>query len=608
VNISFGFDEGGSGANPDVGEWYGLENPAIVIERGGLLVAAAGNNADDPDSPGNGTEPQLSNLNIRDDADDFGFLVNGPGAFIIVGSVDENNVISSFSDRAGAFDASATTQTMDIFLVAPGEGIVAPWETETDGAGLFFLNGTSFAAPHVVGAAAILFQRWPLLTAKEVAEILFTTATDLGAVGVDEIYGRGLLNLAEAIKPQGGVQVNFVGTPTPVSIDDFSLILGAPFGDSSPVGLTSVMALDKFERDFYFDLSSSVYNLAANRQPVFGFLEQTKKIQFNQWQAGKQTLGLQVSQDFGDGFLETQSQFAQDTVRETRVVSGFAEGKMAKTWSWKMGIGSGLEAPLSNSPSHVRLLSLQGQDSFLSSSGSFALLEHEAGEKTTISFGVDMASNTGLTWLQSDLMQENLPRYAFAMQINQEISNVSYGFRLGQMIEKQSVLGSRSFGGFAVADSSATSFVALDGGWSFSKRMSFSASVEAGVTDVSEVSGSFFEGFNSFLSSSWQVQFAAKDVWLANSSFVLSASQPLRVENAVLSRHQAVGIDVNRTPIYDYVTSSLNPSGREVAVEAAYLIEGKSWSLQASLMHRFDAGHSSGLSDTAGLMWLKRRF
>ncbi len=611
VNLSFGYDEGGTGLDPSVNEWYGLENPDIVIRRGGLLVVAAGNNADDPDDPGNGLEPQLSNLRIRDDADADGLLVSGPGAFIIVGSVDKNNVISSFSDRAGAFDPNAITQTMDIFLVAPGEEVVGPW-TDEDGAGLFLLSGTSFAAPHVAGAAAILFQRWPTLTAKEVADILFTTATDLGEPGTDAIYGRGMLNLAEAITPQGQVVSSFFGTPTPVSIDDFSLVLGAPFGDGTPLGLTSVMGQDKYDRDFYFDLSSGIYNLASSIRPLVGFMEQNKTTQFNQWQVGVQTLGLQVSNDFSHGFLDTQSQMVQDNTRETRVVSGFAEGKIAKNWGWKMGVGSGLKAPLSNNSSSAQLLSMQGQASYLSSSGSFGLVEHNLATATTLSFGVDISENSGLRWHTVELMQDDLPRYSFAMKLDHKVSKGSVGFSFGQMLEKQSVLGSRSFGGFSVADSAATSFVGLDAAWNFDEIFALSASAEAGLTKVAETGGSFFEGFNDFTSTAWHMQLEAKNLWLNNSAFVVSASQPLRVENAVLTRHQAVGIDANRAPIYELTSMSLSPTGREVAIEAAYIVHsqagGLPWSLQASVVYRLDAGHANGITDTAGLLWLKRSF
>ncbi|MFV0923830.1 S8 family serine peptidase [Sphingomonas parapaucimobilis] len=63
-------------------------------------------------------------------------------------------------------------------------------------------TGNSFAAPAVGGAAALLKQYWPQLGGKAIARILLDTATDMGAPGVDPIYGAGLLNVEKAMQAQ----------------------------------------------------------------------------------------------------------------------------------------------------------------------------------------------------------------------------------------------------------------------------------------------------------------------------------------------------------------------------------------------------------------------
>ncbi|AHG20788.2 serine protease [Chania multitudinisentens RB-25] len=60
-------------------------------------------------------------------------------------------------------------------------------------------TGTSMAAPMVSGAAAVLMQRFPYMTASQIATVLLTTATDLGEKGIDVVYGWGKLNLRSAI-------------------------------------------------------------------------------------------------------------------------------------------------------------------------------------------------------------------------------------------------------------------------------------------------------------------------------------------------------------------------------------------------------------------------
>lgn len=55
--------------------------------------------------------------------------------------------------------------------------------------------GTSYAAPHVAGAASLLLSRYPNRTAAELQLILEEWAVDIGEQGKDNVYGSGLLNL-----------------------------------------------------------------------------------------------------------------------------------------------------------------------------------------------------------------------------------------------------------------------------------------------------------------------------------------------------------------------------------------------------------------------------
>ena len=122
---------------------------------------------------------------------------------LIVGSVDPNGRISRFSNRPGEACLTINGQCgdgfrlMDRFLVAPGELILA-----SDGeGGIVRMTGTSFAAPLVSGAAALVQGRWEWLNASNVADVLLQSATDLGDPGIDATYGWGLLNVEGALSP-----------------------------------------------------------------------------------------------------------------------------------------------------------------------------------------------------------------------------------------------------------------------------------------------------------------------------------------------------------------------------------------------------------------------
>ncbi|MGB3394499.1 MAG: autotransporter domain-containing protein [Stenotrophomonas sp.] len=133
---------------------------------------------------------------------------------------------------SGAIDGSSSIcgQTMDWCVAAPGTGItssVVEGDIEgeairdEDGNVIGFrvvsespeygygnMTGTSMAAPHVTGALALLMERFPYLDNPQVRDVLLTTATDLGAPGVDEIYGWGLIDLKKAIDGPGMLRVD----------------------------------------------------------------------------------------------------------------------------------------------------------------------------------------------------------------------------------------------------------------------------------------------------------------------------------------------------------------------------------------------------------------
>jgi subtilisin family serine protease len=60
-------------------------------------------------------------------------------------------------------------------------------------------SGTSFAAAHVSGVAALLLERRPDLTPDAVRKVLLSTARDLGPKGRDDQFGAGLADAFNAI-------------------------------------------------------------------------------------------------------------------------------------------------------------------------------------------------------------------------------------------------------------------------------------------------------------------------------------------------------------------------------------------------------------------------
>ena len=131
---------------------------------------------------------------------------SAPNNLILVGSVGPTGMISSFSNTPGTacfltnnVCAQQTDQLMYHFIVAPGENILV-----SDGnGGVMRMSGTSFAAPLVTGAIALLYTRWPWLQQypAETTQIIFQSATPLGTGGVNSTYGWGELNIGASQSP-----------------------------------------------------------------------------------------------------------------------------------------------------------------------------------------------------------------------------------------------------------------------------------------------------------------------------------------------------------------------------------------------------------------------
>ncbi|MFN3638568.1 MAG: S8 family serine peptidase [Chloroherpetonaceae bacterium] len=113
---------------------------------------------------------------------------NNPNIFT-VGAIDAGtNNIANFSSRG---PSSCSPSIIKPEVVAPGVNV----RSANSATGYGNLSGTSMACPHVAGAIALLKEVNPSLTAVQIRDILYETATDLGASGPDNTFGNGLIDV-----------------------------------------------------------------------------------------------------------------------------------------------------------------------------------------------------------------------------------------------------------------------------------------------------------------------------------------------------------------------------------------------------------------------------
>jgi subtilisin family serine protease len=158
-----------------------------AYKKGVLVVVAAGNSRNDTTGNENLTKVKQYPICLDDKSQENWILG--------VASVGVDDTLSDFGDYGSCIDLSA-----------PGEAIFSTQKySPQDGYGKDFGGawyGTSFSAPMVAGAAALIKSVKPDWSAKEITDVLLRTADDVDAVnpGFAGQMGYGRLNIGKAVQ------------------------------------------------------------------------------------------------------------------------------------------------------------------------------------------------------------------------------------------------------------------------------------------------------------------------------------------------------------------------------------------------------------------------
>ncbi|MBE1159947.1 autotransporter serine protease [Dyella acidiphila] len=184
--------------NASLNQAFDAAYSSFVTQHNGLVVFAAGN-----DSQTNPSTIAMLPTVAKDAALQQGWLV--------AVALNSNNPtqLDSYSNQCG--------QAKSYCLAAPGDVIVLDKDTlaTTTNPSYYIVEGTSFAAPAVSGAAALVWQAYPYFSNYLVQQTLLGTATPIGAQP-NTTFGYGVLNVGAAVNgPEqfnwGDVTVAFSG-------------------------------------------------------------------------------------------------------------------------------------------------------------------------------------------------------------------------------------------------------------------------------------------------------------------------------------------------------------------------------------------------------------
>jgi len=178
--------------DPDItDECTGLYKQTFdVLEAAGIAVVFSAGNS------GSGASTITKPKNINTDEVNVFCVANIEGALYLAGN---NNPIASSSSRGPSTCGGTGSLLIKPEVSAPGTNV----RSSIRNGGYDYFTGTSMACPHVVGAIALLRQAFPTLTGKQIKLALYNTAKDLGAVGEDNNYGKGLIDCYAAFLSMG---------------------------------------------------------------------------------------------------------------------------------------------------------------------------------------------------------------------------------------------------------------------------------------------------------------------------------------------------------------------------------------------------------------------
>lgn len=549
-----------------------------------IVIVSAGNEGD---TTANGNDPNNPDRFAQ------GMRDAGGGLVVIAGSVDENRAISDFSNRAGVYVGS--------YLTALGEGVCCAYENgalKTEGNFVFVLNGTSFAAPQVAGAVALIAQAFPNLSSQQIVSLLYQSARDAGAAGDDAVYGQGILDIARAFQPMGATAL--AGTATAVALDAPLGILGGPMGDAGGAGTTGLVT-DGFGRAFNVDFGGSL----GPRRPDFKLSGALGGL-VRQQSAASQSLALSLVTAPGTGGADALAGLSFHDAQRARTLAASVMTRLdARTRiGFAAGRGTGgLLAGERGESGHAMLIGDGAHEGlgFSASPGIGTLIRHNISNNQYVSIILENGWVSGSRWQDDPLL-----RYRSGHDSRYQRVGAAWDARFGPvrtalgaswLRESDSLLGARL--GPVFAAGGATSLVG-------------DASFILDVRDDWQIAAAWRQMWTR---PDRQGLIAGGALWSTAVSFDIAKANLLRTgDRAALRFAQPLrvargGIDLTLPVAHDYATGrtdfgrrtyNLAPTGRELVVEASYALSLFGGDLIANTWWRQDPGHIAAMPDDRG--------
>jgi hypothetical protein len=563
INMSFGDEEG----MPE--ETFAAVRRAV--DAGIIVVMSAGNN-------GTAQPNAFALRNVQE--------AGTTGLFIIAGSMDASRSISSFSDRAG------TGIGANHYLTALGRGNATVNQTGAH----VNVNGTSFSAPTIVGAAALLAGAFPNLTGTQIVQLLLTTADDAGAAGTDAIYGRGILNIARAFQPQGATAL--AGSMAAISLSANGIVSG-PMGDAAPGLGGGAIILDGYSRAYALDLARTIGRVSQEQplaQGVSGGNFRTAAAS-----SGKFSVAVTIRQNVNGrpGVDMEPLQLGYEDGRRAKAVAGMALSRLTPKTALAFGFsqsGQMLRQQLAGRWDNAFLVARDpmSRAGFHPSADTSIGLRHDIGP-----VALTLTTERGKVHMSGLRHRLDQPSYNLdSLTFDRKVGPARFSLGASRLSEEATILGAR-FSSVFSSGGSRTLFADGAASLDLGAGVEAYASYRRGWTSMPGTSSLVEKG--RLRTEAFAFDLSRTGMFAAADKLAFRVMQPLRVASG--------GFDLDMPVGYDYATGTarferrffnLAPTGREIDYEIAYGLGLLGGHLDFNAFLRTDPGHIETMRKDVG--------